>query len=336
MKKHFAVIVLCCLSTIGWAQKDKPAKSAPNAGAATLTRADANDFIVYANSIGEFFKSFNSSFIPEAYETYAHNAGIKAGEATKACIREMDETKFSTTMATYKDDVARSTSGQYVALNNTPPKMNKAQAAEVKQLLADYETKYVSLAKFFNNELRPLYQECRVKTNATDALIQFDEKWKALLAIEQSLYSIADNMGDQAEDITLAKHPFKAEIKDMRTMVKLARQASQAANVDSREAFVSQEVIIASYIGEMKNLQAKYKDYNPTGKSPRESGLRLLVFQFFEDVSRYYKAMDAYSKCIKDVKCETYYVNDHKKTLFSSNETISDNYSGFVRANNKD
>jgi hypothetical protein len=342
MRKLYLVLVFTIATSVAMAQKGKIAKPAASNNATALTQADANNFIVYANSIGHFFSYyFESDFIPKAYRVHQQNARLKANESADACRRDMEPDMFTKSMALYKSEIGSSTSGEYVLFTKAPAKMDKTTATEVLNLFGKYETKYTALATHFNTVLRPLYNECRLAKNTQtsdvdNALATYLSKSEELWQIQMALYKIGNDLGEQAEDVTLAKHPMKAEIKDMRSLVNQARRATQEADVETREEFVSKEDIIGALLGTMKDLQSKYVNYNQNGKTPKESGLKSSIFKFFEDANRYHQAMEAYSKCIKDPTCKPYYVNDSKKTLESSFEAISDSYSRFVQGNNRD
>ena len=338
MKKSIILIFILAFSINLNAQKKKaPAKTS---NSTTISKTDANNFIIYANSVNEFFKnSFDDSDYLEAYNQFM-NINQFPNEYLP-CLSKMEETAFTKAYAEFNAYVVDSDQTEFVQLSKTPAKMNPLKASEIKQLFKDYEAKYIEMAKCFTEKIQSFYSDCKLdkkanKETLTANLLQFNNLTIELNNIHESIFAISDALGDEGENIILANHPYKNEIIDMRTLIKIVRKPTELAQIEKRADFVNVEPQIQKHLDEMAAIKTKYANYKTTGKTPKDEEMRERVVTFFKNIEIYSKTMNEYATCIKDASCKDYYVNESRLSLISVYEGLIFDYGLFVRSNNRD
>jgi hypothetical protein len=341
MKKLALILILLSFSMAANAQKKKaPAKTANTTKSTALTKTDANNFIIYANSVNEFFKnSFDDSDYLVAYNQFM-NINQFPNEYLP-CLSKMEETAFTNAYAQFNTYVVDSDQTEFVQLSKTPSKMNPIKASEIKQLFKDYEAKYIEMAMCFTEKIQPFYIDCKLDKKANKEtlaanLLLFNNLTKELNNIHESIFAISDVLGDEGENIILENHPYKNEIIDMRTLIKIVRKPTELAQIEKRADFAAVEPEIQKYLDEMATYKTKYANYTTTGKTPKDEEMREKVVRFFKNIESFSKTMNDYATCIKDSSCKDYYVNDFRLTLISSYEGLIFDYGLFVRSNNRD
>jgi hypothetical protein len=194
--------------------------------------------------------------------------------------------------------------------------------------------------KSLNNKLKP-YTNTEVikKTDlpAVRAIVkQMFEIQDKIYIVQGDLYDKIDEIGMQAESITLSNHPMKTEILDMKIVINKSKKAlvllAQKTPADAKEKIMQ----IKSIATQVRLISDKYGDnYSAEGAGKNNSiELRSSVKRFYEQVANYYWHFDELITELQKNGMDAEDWNTRVKMQNDSYESLISEYNSFVMANN--
>lgn len=317
MKK--LLLLLLFISGTILAQKKAPAQTS-NA----LTTADANSFVIYVNSTNEFLRG-NIYKLRDVYDDV-----IASKSYVRGCEIFLDPKLISNRMIEFK-------------INEIPAKLNIKTKTELKELFVVYENDYKNAIEWYKNQVLTLCKDdCNLKSTTTDEVFQKSvENQRRLIEkfveSQEKFYNLVEQIGDQAEQIILAKHPFKNEITDMRKTIRLISNVNNTILVQDEETIIKENIEKSkTNIEEVISINQKYVDYetNPANKN-KNKDLKEIVTKFFGKSSKnYIIGFDDYSKCVAQV-CNKFKRYDNRTNLEQLLVDLKSKLDDFINVNNR-
>lgn len=299
-----------------------------------ITSAGANQIIKFNNSINSFFKTyFNIDHTAEFY-SFVNIAQAQRGKRTKTTVYDTyrDQNSFDISVERFNGYAA---SSDLVDPINPPAVIGAANIAFFKakwtELKAAYETcaeKHNTIMDYLDSslELRKKSDEQSLKSNL--------EEYKALVV---NLYKIQDEisekvyeLGDMAEEVTLAKHPMRNEILDLRKTLRIVQSANNnMQKCNSAEDLESQLANFATAETQLKVYIDKYANYDSNvGATPQIKYMKAAVESFYKNTARFNDDL---------LNVPATYKNDwelNKRKLQAAYDLIIIDYKSFIQRNN--
>lgn len=338
MNKKITLVIItffCAISGV-FAQKKKPAtptkSTTKTASIPVAEKEKANKMISYTNSLQDFLSQYiPTTTISLPLSTYQE--AIET-ESTYFNTETLDES-FKTVgqaITDYKNDKGSNPTEPPAIIGSENQAFIKAKIAECSNLYEKIKT--------LNNSLKPLTPDNNLEKSNFSKVKNIVKEMYATLdkiyEVQDNLYDRIDEIGLQAESITLSNHPMKTEILDMKIVMNKSKKVfSLLAQNTPNQA--------KENIQEIKNLETqalligdKYADkYTAEGSGKNNSiELRSAVKRFFEQVANYYWHVDEIVTEIKNEKIDPEEWNTKVKMQKDNYELLVGEYNTFVSVNN--
>lgn len=338
MKKKvtiLAITVICAISGV-LAQNKKPATppkgTTKTASIPVTERENANKMISYTNSLQEFLSlyiptttiSLPLSTYQEAIET----------ESTYFSYETLDES-FNTVgqaITKYKNDKGTNPT-------EPPAIIGVENQTYIKEKIAECSNLYEKI-KTLNNSLKPLTADNNLeKSNFSKVKNIVNEMYATLdkiYEVQENLYDRIDEIGLQAESITLSNHPMKTEILDMKTVMNKSKKVfnllaqktpSQAKeNIQEIKNIQTQAMLITDKYGEKYTAEGARKN--------NSIELRGAVKRFFEQVANYYWHVQEIETQLQNSNIDAEEWHTQVTMQKDNYEMLIEEYNTFVSVNN--
>ncbi|GEM_PF-2392818 len=349
MKKTF---LLCCvaLSLIANAQKAKPKATPPKnttaaksaATSSKLTNADAGKIISYNNSVREFLEkpyfglSHTRSFYTEVINELAGPNNNHVFDPYKNGHEDFDKvyTKFLDEIKSRRQDLTDPLNPPAI-IGAADVSFCKTKIEELKTAYAACYEQYKLVAPFFTENLD--IRDKKKAKEAAEAIEKYKPFAQKVYDTEYEIYTKLSELGDRAEDVTLAKHPLKNEIKDIRKTMRTTQKI--AAILDEEEnpsvAYIeSKETELKQLNAELEAMSDKYKNYKFSTQGNSNLGvLKDIVSSYFNNIVTPYllPKMNTLLTKYKEPKAG---IGRMKRDYLSSVESLYKHYENFVEYNN--
>lgn len=329
-----AVLSLALANVHAQAKKAPPAKNAP-AKATPISAADrdkANKMITYTNSLQDFLSQYISiKTISLPLNTYEEDLQSDNPYINPATLEENFKTVGEAVKA-YKADKGSNPAEPPAVVGADNQSFIKARIAACSELYEKIRSQ--------NNSLKPLAGTESVDKNnlpAVKKLVgQMFETLDKIYGEQEALYDRIDEIGMQAEAITLSNHPMKTEILDMKnSMNKCSKVFKLFAQKTPKDA--------AEKLQEIKSIETqallvrdKYGDAYSANGSGRNNSLELrsIVKDFFEKLGLYYWHVDELAKLLQSTQMDAEEWDTQVKMQKDNYQAVVTDYNAFVSANN--
>lgn len=333
------IILLGCLFLCGnlSVQKkkttNKPAVAANNSA---MTNKDANDFIRYSNGVYNFFSIYKIEDFMKSYQQIMRGEGSGTRMPVEADFYSKSYEQFNRMIA----DDHRS---EYINLSTPPAKIGAEKVLRLKQIFVELKVAHEDYAQYFNETIRVQLKEgmpIKNKKKYNEALPLTQELEKKILVLhklQQEAFAIAEEIGDKAEEITLAKHPMKTEIMDMRRSIKIAKNIAQLSQVETKAEFGEILPKIKEEEEKLKAIQQKYEGRSvPQSKNNAIYAMNNRIQEFYDlptkDLFEAIEKSAMYSNS-KEAK-EDFWRRENNRILINYERMIN-YYKGVIEINNK-
>ena len=306
MKNRILILALLLLSTAAFSQK-KTAK--PQVSAAEKQKA--NQMIAYTNNVSSFlseYLSINAVAVP--INSYNENVASDNIFINPETLEENFKT-VSEAITDFKEEKG-------VDISVPPAVIGVQNQAFIKAKFEIYHKLYETI-KLQNNKLKPYTIETGGDINKKDntavrnIVKQMNETLDQIYTLQDDMYDKLDEIGYQAEEITLRNHPMKTEILDMKNvMTKSAKIYKLMANKPSDVKEKLPE--INSILAPLTVIASKYgESYSQKTSASTSIELRGAVHNFYIQFDNY-----------------NFHLNNAMKGLQTNNAEVLDNWSDFI------
>jgi len=343
MKKIILLMVALPIAAFAQAKKTAPKKSAASSttSSSALTNADANNFIRYTNSISNFLEnSFITTTFKNDYEVLATNLGLKDKSSYNTAMPQIDVDYFKSQYENFNNTFRNASNDDYVALDAPPAKMGADRVGKFKTALQQLGELHTAMASHYNNTLMPLFpKSLPKKKNGADeqaALAQYKSNLIAIENKKEELYTLSGELGEMAEAITLAKHPLKNEIIELRSSLKIGKDIAKLSNISKLEDYATNKPRVGELVGKLKQLQAKYSSYNTNAKENKEYAIRNGIKEYYQDnVTYLIDAVEKFETAIADKAVNQQWIQEKLRLLHGAFEGMVGKYESIVEMNNR-
>jgi hypothetical protein len=330
MNKTILILSLCFLSLSIHAQK-KGSKTSPTKASVSPAQK-ANQMIEYVNNMGAFM-NYQSSIISEL--ATMHSAYAKSIN-TENEVSYPDNLKKFQTYTDIEKKFVEEGAPKAKDPNQTSPSISAENQTEITRLLGELKTNF-DLALAQNNALKADLTELlklkkgKNKDKFMNDLNIFKSTLEKIYLAQDQVYTQMQIIGDEAELITLAKHPLKNEIVGMKKDMRIAAEIAQLIQVSDME----QLNLNLPKAKELANTLYAKKNQKLPLNSP-DPNIDLLKSM----VNDFYRAMPNIPDDIKML--EQRIANKEQKLVEASQRNIGQHYSNmsskyntFIEANNR-
>lgn len=329
--------LLCASSIELSAQTKKKATTTRKATTSKtgLTSADANQIVKFNNSVNSLFKTyFNIDHTGEFY-SFVNTALAERGRRSKTTVYDTYRGKdtFDASLERY-NAYAGSTSDLMdptappVAIGTANISFFKTKWSELNVAYQACVDKHNVIMDFLDSslELRKKSDEQSLKTNL--------EEYKGLVVglykVQGEMLEKVSELGDMAEEVTLAKHPMKNEILDLRKTLRIVQSANiKAQKCNSADEMGGQLEDMANADTQLKVYLNKYANYDPNvGATPQIKYMKAAVASFYKNAGIFGGVLQT----IPDTYKKDWELN--KRKLNQSFDLMVIDYKSFIQRNN--
>jgi hypothetical protein len=335
--KHVIISLVFLFPVFGFAQpkKQSPAKQQT---ATTLTKADANKLVAYVNNLSEFLqtKCTDENFLG-VLDRLSENISKKDKSMTIASRLRGNLGLYSPFVELVQD--FKEGNEDKVVITNVPACSGAESVAKLKLYFAQYATESKTMdsaaKKVFdylddNFALKNMNDMSAFKANVDQMYHAYDN----MGVVKNNIYDVIGDLGDRAEEVTLAKHPMKTEIMDMKKELRLTRVCLDLMMVDDVEKLKGNFLKLDETTTTMKTVRAKYGDqYNVSLKGISMESKRANVKNVFESVDAFLKIMDNL-KTLVNGSAKKEMIDREQKSAITKYELLVSDFNSFVNDNN--
>jgi len=345
MKKlSFLIFAATLTLTLQAQQKTTPAKK-PTTGSTSagskLTTQDANDIITYNNSIRIFLGSEDKYLRLQDFATFYNRAADQVHNtdgtrpAAKANPVSDRNGNFDEAYKSYMSDI-KAARKELVDIYTPPKQIKQENITYFKTKLDELKVanqacfeQYKVCEKYFRD-----YFVLRDKSQRKEIAEQLDllaTRIEALYTIEEEISDRMEVIGDMAEEVTLAKHPMKKEIFDMRKALRINNQVQKIIQSSSDASITENSKTLDSLSSELEKINAKYKTYD-ANKGPGSQAMRIAVSSFFAKEGT--QALVAQIKKAQENASNPKELTQTRGKVKYAGYVMTNSYDSFLRANN--
>ena len=338
MNKKFITLfmLMMCVTASTFAQQSKstPTKTAPKSSNAisAADRDKANKMIMYTNSLQDFMSQYipiNTISLP--LNNYSESLQTESVYLNPETLGENFKT-VGEAITQYKNDKGSNPTEPAAIIGGENQAFIKSKIVECSNL---YEK-----IKSLNNSLKPYTQGDMIeKSNLPKVKSIVNEMYETLdkiYDVHEALYDRMDDIGMQAEAITLSNHPMKTEILDMKNVMNKSKKVFKLVAQSSPNEAKEKIQEIKSVETQVHLIQNKYgENYSAEGAGKNNSiELRSAVKRFYEQVTNYYWHLEELMTELEKNKIEKDEWSTQLNMQKGNYELMISEYNAFVSANN--
>jgi hypothetical protein len=332
-----AMSILFAINLSSQTKKTAPAKATPKVNSGALTNAQANQMVDYVNHINSFLET--KVYLENVqYNLNNLNNGAYAESKNFSSLRNL-QNKYKP-LQEWIEEYKESNEGYIVT--NTPAVCGAKTKEKVNKNLNIIDANFKQLDGLVLSTQTIIDESKNFKAvgsydKAMVELEKINTNYTSISNAMDTIYDELSELGYRAEEVTLAKHPMKTEIFDMKKTMKGAKDVLKWMTRGEKDKIVANYPLVDSKIESLKSYRNKYGDaYKDMAKGNNYQMARAQVKEFYERLDKFFSEIGNIKKSFegKDKKS----VKDadaFQKGLITTYELLVGDYNSFVNTNNE-
>jgi hypothetical protein len=337
MKLFATLLLTLSLLQISAQSKKPPAKTASATSTTAMSMAQANAIIDYVNHLEEFIRTkWNVDYLREQLNTLNEQANGKSRNFNSLSRLSNNYKPFQDLVNDYKDGNEGYVITNVPAACGIPCKTKITKHLE----LVDQQLKEMDATAGKAKELVDGSNSFKKEGSYEQAIAEVDKLNQIYLKASASLDSIYDEtaeLGFRGEEVTLAKHPMKTEIFDMKRSLKMAREVLVMMSASEKPKVESFYPEVDKKIGQLKTYMTKYENYNTKSKGISQEQSRTQVKEFFERTAKFCSQVEVIKKSFAEQKKTAFgepAAPGEQDALATLYDLVLSDFNSFVNSNN--
>ncbi len=332
-----ALAIFFAVNLSSQTKKAAPAKTSNKAATVALTSAQANQIVNYVNHINSFLET--KVYLENVqYNLNNLNEGAYSESKNFSSLRNL-QNKYKP-LQEWIDDYKES-NDNYIIIN-TPAVCGIKTKEKINKNLSIIDVNFKQLNDLVLSTQSLIDESKNFKTEGAydKAIAELEKINTSYLFISNAMDTIYDELselGYRAEEVTLAKHPMKTEIFDMKKTMKGAKDILKLMTRSENETIVANYVAVDSKLGNLKSFRSKYGEaYKDMAKGNDYQMSRAQVKAFYERLDKFFSEVGNIKKSLAgSTEKDKEDADAFQKGLITTYELLVSDYNSFVNTNNE-